>query len=88
MRKEPCFLLRFIRILLNKRRLRKRRQRGKAKLRSCTQANMRARIATVTMRGMDLSDMASSSAPLERLQPDQLTDTDIGVNWGRKVPSR
>jgi hypothetical protein len=62
-RKEARLLPRCKCMLLNKRRLSERRQRGKAKLRSWTQANMRARIAIVTMKGMDLSDMASSSVP-------------------------
>jgi hypothetical protein len=39
-----------------------RRQRGNAKFRSCTQQKIRAITATVTMSGIDLSDMASSSA--------------------------
>ena len=61
------FLLRFTFIIFNRRRFKARRQCGQAKLRTCTHPNKRAMAAAVTMRGIDCSDMTSSTASGRRL---------------------
>lgn len=47
---------------------------------------MRTIIATVTMKGMDLSDMAFSWCLGAEALPDLLTGIYIGVKSGRNVP--
>jgi hypothetical protein len=60
-------LLRCAFIIFNRRRFKVRRQCGQAKFRTCTHPNMRAMAAAVAMRGIDCSDMTSSTASGRRL---------------------